>query len=694
MNDELPREARPSPLGTVAIVGFPNVGKSTLINRLTSSRAAVVHETPRHDARPQGARLRLGRQRFLLIDTGGVDVADDAPSPARRRAGPRGDRGGRPRPARRRRPRRPHAGRRGARPDPRAAHRPVIVLANKIDDPRHEHARARLPPARARRPVPALRRCTAAARATCSTRSSRCSGRGEARAAVGDEAIRVAILGRPNVGKSSLLNALLGARARDRLGAARDDARRDRHLLSAASGRSVLIDTAGLRRKRKHRQGIEYYSELRALEAAERADVALVLIDASEGIVEGDLAVADVARKAQCSTLVVLSKWDLSRSTIEDVAGPSCATAAPAAADRHLSAKTGRGVERLLDKVEELFDKHSGRDHDRRAEPLPRRAEGGAPAAAQGPQAAEPALRRPRSRPARRASAFTVNDPSLVTRDYGYWVENELRERFELEGVPVSIDFAPVVMASSSSAEGRGDGDSRGSFCRPRLRGDARCRDAEDARGDRETGATRGSCPTSTSGVAATTIAEAPSPRPIWWSSRFRAGRSARSSTALPGAPRPQPHERPRPRDRRAALDARHRPPGRGALRPEHGRGDRPRACRPRAVIASEDAASPGQLQVALNSPAFRVYVNDDLDRRRALRRGEERDRARGRRRATVWALGDNAKAALVTRGLAEMARLAEAAAPSRRRSPALPAWETWSSPAGTRPAATAARAS
>ena len=75
----------------------------------------------------------------------------------------------------------------------------------------------------------------------------------------------------------------------------------------------MLVDTAGLRRKRRHRQGIEYYSELRALEAAERADVALVLVDASQGVVEQDLAVADVARKADCATLVVLSKWDVRR---------------------------------------------------------------------------------------------------------------------------------------------------------------------------------------------------------------------------------------------------------------------------------------------------------------------------------------------------------------------------------------------
>ena len=117
-------------------------------------------------------------------------------------------------------------------------------------------------------------------------------------ATVGDEAIRVAILGRPNVGKSSLLNALLG---RERVivseipGTTRDAIDT---VLQRDGRRSCSSTPPGLRRKRKQRQGIEYYSELRALEAAERADVALVLVDASEGVVEQDLSVADVARKA------------------------------------------------------------------------------------------------------------------------------------------------------------------------------------------------------------------------------------------------------------------------------------------------------------------------------------------------------------------------------------------------------------
>src|SRR4029078_3197077 len=112
---------------------------------------------------------------------------------------------------------------------------------------------------------------------------------------VGEEVIRVAILGRPNVGKSPLLNALLGAArviVSDVPGTTRDTIDT---VLTRGETTFLLVDTAGRRGKRRQRQGIEYYSELRAPEAAERADVALVLVDASEGVVERDLAVADGA---------------------------------------------------------------------------------------------------------------------------------------------------------------------------------------------------------------------------------------------------------------------------------------------------------------------------------------------------------------------------------------------------------------
>jgi GTP-binding protein len=257
---------------------------------------------------------------------------------------------------------------------------------------------------------------------------------------VPDDAIRVAILGRPNVGKSSLFNRLLGAEraiVSDVPGTTRDAI----DTVIEHGGRTfVLVDTAGLRRKRKQRQGIDYYSELRALEAAERADVALVLIDASQGIVEGDVTAVEVARKAHCSTLIVLSKWDIGEVTIEEVRPELQRRFRQRPAFITTSAETGRGISRILDRVAELFDRHAGRITTGELN----RFLGELRAARQPPSkagrrlnllyGAQVATRPPRFR-------FTVNDPGLITRDYGYWVENQLRERFGLEGVPVAIDF-------------------------------------------------------------------------------------------------------------------------------------------------------------------------------------------------------------------------------------------------------------
>ena len=265
----------------------------------------------------------------------------------------------------------------------------------------------------------------------------------------------VAIVGFPNVGKSTLINRLTGSRAavvHETPGVTRDR----KELVAEWSGKRfllvdtvlergertfVLIDTAGLRRKRRHRQGIEYYSELRALEAAERADVALVLVDSSEGIVEQDIAVADVARHADCSTLVVLSKWDATTIGVEDVRGELRRRLRQRPPFVAVSSHTGRGLERLLDGVAELFDRHVARV------PTPElnRAFAELREARQPPSGprgrrlnllygAQVRVRPPRFR-------VSVNDPGLVTRDYGYWIENRLRERFGLEGVPVSIDF-------------------------------------------------------------------------------------------------------------------------------------------------------------------------------------------------------------------------------------------------------------
>jgi GTP-binding protein len=427
--------------GTVAVVGFPNVGKSTLVNRLTQSRAAVVHETPGVTRDRKELVTDWNGKRFLLIDTGGVDIAD-------RRQLTRSI-------AEQAREAVEEAdlvlfvvdARQGITPGDeeiaqilRESRKPVVVVANKIDDPSQEPLALEFHRLGLGEPAPISGMHGHGTGDLLDDVVGRLPGGAGVDRARSADAIRVAILGRPNVGKSSLVNALLG---RERVivsevpGTTRDAI----DTVLEHEGRTfVLVDTAGLRRKRKHRQGIEYYSELRALEAAERADVALVLIDSSEGIVEQDLAVADIARKTQSSTLVVLSKWDVSTMTVEDVRGHLTRRLRQRPPFVAVSAKTGRGLSRLLDKVAELYDKHTARVSTAELNRILKDLREARQPPSKGDRrlnllyGTQVTTRPPRFR-------ISVNDPGLVTRDYGYWVENQLRERLGLEGVPVTIDF-------------------------------------------------------------------------------------------------------------------------------------------------------------------------------------------------------------------------------------------------------------
>ena len=163
----------------------------------------------------------------------------------------------------------------------RRAHKPVFLIANKIDDPGNETAALEFHRLGLGDPIALSSLHGHGTGDLLDLIIARLPGSGPAE--VGDDAIRVAILGRPNVGKSSLLNALLGEErviVSETPGTTRDSIDT---VLKRGDRTFVLVDTAGLRRKRRARQGIEYYSELRALQAAERADVAVVLIDASEG---------------------------------------------------------------------------------------------------------------------------------------------------------------------------------------------------------------------------------------------------------------------------------------------------------------------------------------------------------------------------------------------------------------------------
>ena len=429
-------------LPQVAIVGFPNVGKSTLVNRLAGGREAVVHPEPGVTRDRKGIECEWNGVRFQLVDTGGVDMAaGDSLSVAVReqageamasaaavvlvvdaRAGLR-------------------AGDAELAALLRRAEVPVLVAANKIDRPGDEHLAAEFHKLGLGEPHPVS---AAHGHGTGDLLDAIAAIAAEREAAPeASDAVGLAIIGRPNVGKSSLLNAFLGAErviVSDEAGTTRDSI----DTAAEIDGRPmVLIDTAGLRRRWKIAGTVAYYAQLRSERAAERADVAIVVCDASESVTSEDLRVAELAMRSGCATLVALNKWDVRRVDLED---------ARARLERRTrlrppivacSARTGRGVPELLRAAVALAD--------RRAErlPTPELNRFLADVVAATPPPARRGGRRLRlyyiaqieTSPPR--FAVQVNDRGLVSRDWAYHLENRLRAAYGLDGVPLIIDFVP-----------------------------------------------------------------------------------------------------------------------------------------------------------------------------------------------------------------------------------------------------------
>jgi GTP-binding protein len=284
-----------------------------------------------------------------------------------------------------------------------------------------------------------------------------------------DDEIRLALIGRPNVGKSSLVNRFLGA---DRVivsevaGTTRDAI--DMPLLFDGR-RLTLIDTAGMRRQSKVSDSIEYYTALRSQRAAERADVALVVCDAADGITAQDLRIAELAMKAGCATAIVLNKWDLQGSGQEGDETPRIdldherARVAEKLRLRPpvltVSAKSGRHVPRLLNEAVMLGDRMSGRI------PTPELNR----FLSEATQARQPPVGSRRSAGGHRLKliymaqigqrpprfAIQVNSRTRVTRDYAYYIENRLRARYSMDGVPLIIDFVERNRGGTGGQRGR-----------------------------------------------------------------------------------------------------------------------------------------------------------------------------------------------------------------------------------------------
>ncbi len=430
----------------VAIVGYPNVGKSSLINRLTGTREAVVHERPGITRDRKELDCEWNGRQFKLIDTGGVDFEDEDPLAGSIRDQAR-------------------AGladaqvavlvvdaRAGIRPGDeemadllRRSPVPSIVAANKCDGVGEIPLAAEFHRLGLGDPL--------------AVSASQGLGSGdlldrivqllpEEESEPDEDTIRLAVIGRPNVGKSSLVNRILGQErtiVSEFAGTTRDAI--DTPLI--VDGRKLtLIDTAGIRRQSKVADSVEYYTTLRSHRAAERADVALVVCDARDGVTSQDLRIAELAMKSGCATALVLNKWDVyegdedgleherARVTEKLRLRPRVLT---------VSAKTGRHVARLLNEAIALGDRMSGRI------PTPELNR----FLAEAVQARQPPVGTRRSAGQHRLKllymaqigerpprfAIQVNSRTRVTRDYAYFLENRLRARYGMDGVPLIVDF-------------------------------------------------------------------------------------------------------------------------------------------------------------------------------------------------------------------------------------------------------------
>lgn len=422
-------------LPVVAVVGAPNVGKSSLVNRILGRRGAVVSDEPGTTRDRAYSRAEWAGREFVLVDTGGmeprakvglealvtlqaqvaVEEADVILHLTDARVGPT------------------EADSAIARELRRAKPSGVVLAVNKLDNPADDTERYRFYSLGEGEPYPI----------------SALHGLGvgdlldavvallpEAEADEEDEVPRLAIVGRPNVGKSTLLNRLLGAEravVSEVAGTTTDAVAAE---LEGRSERYLLLDTAGVGRGARKAKGVPYYSALRTAEAIRRADVALLLVDAVDGLVAGDLQIARQIEEAGSSCGVVINKRDLvSSERLQEIEGKIFARLTDLKPrSLSVSALTGSGVEELLPFAARIHDAYYRRipTHEV-AELVNELVERAAP-----PKGVK---MRYATQTGTAPPRFTIfaNRPKDLPESYLRYVENALRERYDLWGVSLRI---------------------------------------------------------------------------------------------------------------------------------------------------------------------------------------------------------------------------------------------------------------
>ena len=430
----------------VAVVGRPNVGKSTFVNRIVRSDEAIVHEMrgvtrdrSYHDADWNGVR-------FKLVDTGGIEMGTDDEFQGSIRA---------------------QAfeatreadiviflvdGKTGINADDeevakilRRSDKPVLLVVNKMDNPGNTDALWEFYSLGLGDPWP-----VSALHGT---------GSGDLLDEIvlilknngladeidqEDEGIRIAIIGRPNAGKSSLTNKLTDSEraiVSDVAGTTRDAI--DTRVVHGQRTYTI-VDTAGLRQKSRINEDVEYYGFVRALRAIDRAQVAVLVIDASIGLTDQDQRIARYALDRGCAMVVALNKWDLVtdpeakadiRSRLEDRL-----TFVGFAPIVSMSALTGKNVNRIWDVIDAAYDHYAGTISTSKLNAWLTEIRESGHSVSEGKKILRMKyVTQTKTCPPQ----FTIfaNHPEIVTDNFERFLENRLRASFDLSGTPVAIKF-------------------------------------------------------------------------------------------------------------------------------------------------------------------------------------------------------------------------------------------------------------
>ncbi|NLX17971.1 MAG: ribosome biogenesis GTPase Der [Desulfobulbus sp.] len=344
----------------VALIGRPNVGKSTLFNRLTRRRDALVDPTPGVTRDRHYARVSWEEHPFILVDTGGIDDEDDTITNHIRLQAMLAieeadvifflmD------------------GREGLTPSDveivallRRAEKHVFFIVNKIDSPEIEDALLTPFWELGVEPLWALSADHGYGLDTLMAGLLPFLEQAEVMDRLPAGTMRLAFLGRPNVGKSSMINAIIGQErmvVTDLAGTTRDPVDT---LVTKDPYTYLLIDTAGIRRKGKTTDKLEKFSVLKALKALGRCDIALVLIDAEEGVTEQDTKVIGYTQDQGRALIILINKWDLiqqdrrrQEQVMEDVR--RAISFVPFAPVFKVSALTGLGIKRLFPEIGKVY---------------------------------------------------------------------------------------------------------------------------------------------------------------------------------------------------------------------------------------------------------------------------------------------------------------------------------------------------